>query len=53
MAFDLVLKAQGDDDAMAALPFSDGWSLRSTLERAGVRFAFEAEERPASEMGGT
>lgn len=49
VSFETALKAQGDD-TMAALPFSDVWAIRTVLERAGVRFAFDAEGRPGAEM---
>ena len=46
VGFDMVLKAQ-NDEAMPALPFVDMWAIRSTLEKAGVRFEFDAEGRPS------
>ena len=50
VGFDFVLKAQTDDASMAALPFAGVWAIRTALERAGVRFAFDAEGRPGAEM---
>ncbi|WP_237482584.1 hypothetical protein [Lichenibacterium dinghuense] len=42
--------ARTDDAVLAALPFSDVWAIRTALERARVRFAFDAEGRPGAEM---
>ncbi|WP_237482984.1 hypothetical protein [Lichenibacterium dinghuense] len=49
ISFDMVIKAQDDAD-MATLSHSDVWAIRTALERAGVRVAFDAEGRPGAEV---
>ena len=34
------------DDGIAVIPSVDAWAIRTALERAGVRFAFDAEGQP-------
>ena len=52
IGFAQVLKAQ-DDEAMCTLHFMDVWTIRSTLEQAGVRFTVDADGRPGTTLAGS